>query len=111
DKAVNKASGDAEKATGTKESGAAAEASSEKAEGSPKGDGGTVSSVSTKFDFVPGDHVIFTDDFTQDELGEFPARWKLSGGNFEVAEMKGERWLRCVSQNGSVSMKVPPTLP
>ena len=81
-------------------------------EGEPKGAGsGSVSSVSTKFDFVPGDHVIFTDDFTQDELGEFPTRWTLNTGTWEVAEMKGERWLRCVSTNGSVRMKVPPTLP
>jgi OOP family OmpA-OmpF porin len=106
DKAVNKASGDADKAAGTSEP-----ASTSDAEEGKKGDGKTVSSVSTKFDFVPGDHVIFTDDFTQDDLGEFPARWTLGGGNFEVAEMKGERWLRCVSTNGSVRMKVPLTLP
>jgi OOP family OmpA-OmpF porin len=30
---------------------------------------GQVSSVSSKFDFVPGDKVIFADDFSQDELG------------------------------------------
>jgi hypothetical protein len=55
--------------------------------------------------------VIFLDDFTQDELGEFPARWDLKEGTFEIAEMDGERWLRCVSSSGTVRMKVPPTLP
>lgn len=70
-----------------------------------------VSSVSTKFDYVPGDSVMFFDDFTQDELGEFPARWRLSNGTFEVAEMEGERWLRCASDDGHVRMKVPPSLP
>ena len=74
-------------------------------------DGGKVSGVSTKFDFVPGDNVMFIDDFTQDELGEFPARWKLVGGTFEVAEQQGQRWLRCVSIDGHVRMKVPPNLP
>lgn len=70
-----------------------------------------VSEVSTKFDYVPGDKVLLYDDFTQDELGEFPAQWGLSSGTFEVAEMKGERWLRCVSANGDIRMNVPPTLP
>ena len=69
--------------------------------------GGSVSSVSTKFDYVPGDHVIFTDDFAQDELGEFPARWKLDSGTFEVAEMETERWVRCVSNDGTFEMKLP----
>jgi outer membrane protein OmpA-like peptidoglycan-associated protein len=66
-----------------------------------------VSEVSTKFDFVPGDKVLLYDDFTQDELGEFPAQWKLTQGTFEVAEQAGERWLRCVSSDGRVCMKKP----
>ena len=66
-----------------------------------------VSSVSTKFDYVPGDSVLFTDDFRLDELGEFPGRWSLAIGNFEVAEMDGERWLRCVAQDGTIRMKLP----
>ena len=66
-----------------------------------------ISSVSTKFDFVPGDKVLFMDDFTQDELGEFPARWRLVLGTFEVAEMKSERWLRCTANDGTVAMKLP----
>ena len=74
------------------------------APGGAKG-GGTFSAVSTKFDFVPGDSVMFLDDFTQDDLGEFPARWKLISGNFEVAEMDGQRWLRCASGDGDVRMK------
>ena len=74
-------------------------------------DGGQVSSVSTKFDYVPGDSVLLSDDFTQDELGEFPARWHLSAGTFEVAEMKGERWLRCTSDDGRIGMKMSPGLP
>jgi hypothetical protein len=49
------------------------------------------------FDLVPAPS---SDDFTQDELGEFPARWRLSVGTFEVAEMSGERWLRCTSDDG-----------
>jgi len=72
-----------------------------------KSGGGSVSSVSTKFDYVPGDSVMFFDDFTQDELGEFPARWRLTQGTYEVAEYEGERWLRCVSDDSRIRMKVP----
>lgn len=67
----------------------------------------SVSSVSSKFDFVPGDKVVFMDDFAQDELGEFPARWSLVIGTVEVAEMDGERWLRCTAADCTVKMKLP----
>jgi len=67
----------------------------------------TVSTVSTKFDFVPGDKVVFMDDFAQDEPGEFPARWNLAIGTVEVAEMDGERWLRCMAADCTVRMKLP----
>jgi OmpA-OmpF porin, OOP family len=66
-----------------------------------------VSTVSTKFDFVPGDKVMLLDDFTQDELGEFPAKFSLKIGTFEVAEMEKERWLRCMSDDGTVRLKLP----
>ncbi len=83
----------------------------ESSEAKPAAGGGALSAVSTKFDFVPGDSVILTDDFTQDDLGEFPAKWRLSSGTFEVAEMNGERWLRCTSDDGHIRMKAPPALP
>jgi hypothetical protein len=68
-----------------------------------------VSAVSTKFDFVPGDKVLLFDDFTQDELGEFPAKWRLLQGNFETAEKGGERWLRCASDDARIRMKLEGT--
>jgi OOP family OmpA-OmpF porin len=103
---VDDASGKAAEKPGAE----AAPADAAEAEGAgaktPQGSG-DIGSVSTKFDFVPGDKVLFADDFTQDDLGEFPARWALKLGTFEVAEMKGERWLRCSSEDGRVRMKLP----
>jgi len=32
-----------------------------------------------KFDFVPGDKVIAFEDFSQDALGDFPAKWNTNG--------------------------------
>jgi OmpA-OmpF porin, OOP family len=33
----------------------------------------------SKYDFVPGDKVIFYDDFSQDAIGDFPALWNTNG--------------------------------
>jgi len=117
-KSADKAAAEAEKAMGSskaepakaepaKADSARAGAGAATAGGGAGGDGGKVSTVSTKFDYVPGDSVILIDDFKQDELGEFPVRWRLTEGTFEVAEMEGERWLRCVSADGRVRMKLP----
>ena len=47
--------------------------------------------VWNKFDFVPGDVVIFEDaPSTDEENGEFPSRWDLLGGVTEVAQVDGE---------------------
>ena len=69
------------------------------------GDGGKVSAVSTKFDFVPGSNVILMDDFTRDELGEFPSRWKPHNGNFDTVEFEKERWLRLNGTDGLIAIK------
>ena len=33
----------------------------------------------SKFDFVPGEKVIFYEDFSQDAIGDFPALWNTNG--------------------------------
>ena len=43
-----------------------------------------------KYDFVPGDVVIFEDNLEGEENGEFPSRWDLVRGNVEVARVDGE---------------------
>jgi OOP family OmpA-OmpF porin len=43
-----------------------------------------------KYDFVPGDRVIFEDDLMNEENGEFPSRWDLVNGVAEVAQFDGE---------------------
>jgi OOP family OmpA-OmpF porin len=41
------------------------------------------------YDFVPGDTVIFSDNFTDDKAGKSPSRWKLAGGKGSVDNMAG----------------------
>ncbi|NOY37709.1 MAG: OmpA family protein [Chlorobi bacterium] len=43
-----------------------------------------------KYDFVPGDEVIFEDNLEDEENGEFPSRWDLVRGNVEIAQLNGE---------------------
>ena len=45
----------------------------------------------SKFDFVPGDVVVFEDGPSEEEEnGEFPSRWDLHKGNVEIGEVNGE---------------------
>lgn len=60
----------------------------------------------TKYDFVPGDKVIFYDDLSDEEEGEFPYRWDLVGGVFEIARMGGEYWILCTNR-GTIIPKMP----
>ncbi len=47
--------------------------------------------VWSRFDFVPGDTVIFEDlPSINEENGEFPSRWDLYKGSAEIAEVDGQ---------------------
>lgn len=45
----------------------------------------------SKYDFVAGDKVIFHDDLSAEQHGEFPSRWDLTSGSAEVAILGGEK--------------------
>jgi len=40
----------------------------------------------SKYNFVPGDIVIFEDNLVGEENGEFPSKWDLKSGNVEIAK-------------------------
>jgi len=44
----------------------------------------------SRYDFVPGDKVIFEDNLTGEKNGEFPSRWDLEEGTVECASLDGE---------------------
>lgn len=46
--------------------------------------------VWSKYDFVPGDKIIFEDNLIGEENGEFPSRWDLYDGNVENAVFGGD---------------------
>ncbi|HYM23033.1 MAG TPA: OmpA family protein [Vicinamibacterales bacterium] len=51
------------------------------------------------YDFVPGDRIVFEDDFRADRDGEFPARWRLLSGQGVVNRMQGEPVLALTEGN------------
>jgi OOP family OmpA-OmpF porin len=62
------------------------------------------------FDFVPGDRVLFYDDYTTDNVGDFPRRIEFEEGNAEIADWEGGKWLR-VSKSAKFGVVLPETLP
>lgn len=62
------------------------------------------------YDFVPGDEILFYDDYSNDRAGDFPRRLNLVGGNWEVVEWEGGRYMRATS-GGTVAIVLPRTLP
>lgn len=62
------------------------------------------------YDFVPGSRIIYYDDFSEDDIGDFPRRMKLKEGNLEVVNIKGQKMLRA-DESGKVFVVLPEKLP
>ncbi len=53
--------------------------------------------IYSKFDFVPGDELLFYDDFGDDFIGDFPAKWNTNGsGEVVTLGNSPQRWLKTV---------------
>ncbi|PTS94164.1 hypothetical protein DBR11_23965 [Pedobacter sp. HMWF019] len=64
----------------------------------------------SKFDFVPGDKIVYAENFDQDVIGEFPLKW-FTNGSAEVVTVDGlaGRWLKLVSgRTLTPTVKFPP---
>lgn len=48
----------------------------------------------TQYDFVQGDKILFFEDFSQDEIGDFPALWTSNGsGEVKTVNIAAGKWL------------------
>ena len=55
----------------------------------------------SKFDFVPGNQVIFYEDFSQDNVGDFPGKWNTNGsGEIVTLNKYPGKWLN-MKMNGT----------
>jgi len=49
----------------------------------------------SKYDFVPGDKIVYAEDFMQDVVGEFPLKWNTNGtGEIVTIEGMQGKWLK-----------------
>jgi outer membrane protein OmpA-like peptidoglycan-associated protein len=55
--------------------------------------------VWSKYNFVPGDSVIFEDSQEHEENGEFPSKWDLKTGNVEIALLDEQTIINFPSTN------------
>ncbi len=62
------------------------------------------------YDFVPGDEILVFDDYSRDNVGDFPRNFDLIQGNWELIEWQGDRYLRATA-NGIIAIPLPKTLP
>jgi len=68
--------------------------------------------VYSKFDFVPGDKILFFDDFANDYVGDFPSKWDTNGsGEIVTIGENSEKWLEMKPGYGIVYMPDVPALP
>lgn len=54
-------------------------------------------------DFVPGNVVIFKDNFTKDQQGDFPVAWDTNGGG-EITLINSEKWMRLGGRSTYIPM-------
>lgn len=66
--------------------------------------------VWANYDFVPGDRVLFAEDYTLDKIGDFPKRLQFLNGNMEVVDAGGTPWLRATA-GSAFSVELSDTLP
>ncbi len=82
------------------------------ATGSANGPARPGDGVWANYDFVPGETVLFYDDFADDVVGDFPRRMEFVSGNWEVVEWEGRRLLRNTGpRHSAVKIILPRVLP
>jgi outer membrane protein OmpA-like peptidoglycan-associated protein len=84
---------------------AASSASAARAESTQPGAG-----AGLNYDFVPGDRVLFFDDFSEDHVGDLPSHLDIQNGNVTVVDLGGKKYLRTVT-GGTALITLPEALP
>jgi OOP family OmpA-OmpF porin len=62
------------------------------------------------YDFIPGERVIFFDDFAADHVGDPPTHEDISSGNVTVVDIKGQKYLHTVT-GAEMTINLPEALP
>ncbi|MFD2099584.1 OmpA family protein [Flagellimonas iocasae] len=68
--------------------------------------------VYSKFDYVPGDKLLFFDDFANDFIGDFPSKWNTNGsGEVVTIDNSPQRWMELIPGYGIHYVPNMPDLP
>lgn len=68
--------------------------------------------ITSKYDFTPGEKVIFFDDFTSENIGDFPVSWNTTGsGEIVTTTLADGRWFLITNGRGITTLDAPLTLP
>jgi len=55
----------------------------------------------SQYDFVPGDQILFFEDFSQDAIGDFPALWSTnSSGEVKTLNNYPGKWFQITANSG-----------
>jgi len=66
--------------------------------------------VWANYDFIPGDRVLFAEDYGDAKIGDFPPRLEFLNGNMEVVEWEDTRWIRATA-GSAFAVRLSETLP
>lgn len=68
--------------------------------------------VYSKFDYVPGDKLLFFDDFSNDFVGDFPSKWNTNGsGEIVTINDSPLKWLKILPGHNTYYIPDVPSLP
>ena len=68
--------------------------------------------TSSKFDFIPGEKVLLCDDFTSDNIGDFPVLWNTTGsGEIMTTNLFDGRWFKITNARGITTLDETLNLP
>lgn len=68
--------------------------------------------VYSKFDYVPGDKLLFFDDFSNDFVGDFPSKWNTNGsGEIVTINDSPQKWLKILPGHATYYIPDVPSLP
>lgn len=68
--------------------------------------------INSKYDFIPGEKVIFFDDFTAENIGDYPILWNTTGaGEVVTTNIADGRWFHITNGRGITALTDPLTLP
>lgn len=63
------------------------------------------------YDFVPGETILFADDFNDDQKGEFPSHWRLCSGQGVTTDFDGKKVFALTeAANGDFTVVIEPRM-